>query len=275
VERAARITQADARNVVIFPARFRDRCARLDRPHSEIAPWSIWISYSPDLVHWGESEVLVKPGSCSLRIPGKLRATFIAVVFTCGAVAEGDGSIKVYWGGGDTVICAGTVTWFASARKNRARHSSFLVWRVPALVWFAGSLETRDAAAASVTLRKVMREGIFEALKRFVLWDYSRGSLPYDIMVVLILAFIFLTPRQVFRDQPKPKDVVMIPSEAGGSVFWIDAELLTLYPDQERTVRAEGLIRSQSRGKRLKLVQLEPVFDAEEEIKGFMAFTEP
>ena len=120
-----------------------------------------------------------------------------------------------------------------------------------------------------------MRRGIFEALKRFVLWDYSRGSLPYDIMVVLILAFIFLTPRQVFRDQPKPKDVVMIPSEAGGSVFWIDAELLTLYPDQERTVRAEGLIRSQSRGKRLKLVQLEPVFDAEEEIKGFMAFTEP
>lgn len=117
--------------------------------------------------------------------------------------------------------------------------------------------------------------GVFEALKRFVLWDYPRGSLPYDIMVVLILAFIFLTPREFFRDQPKPKDVVMIPSEAGASVFWIDPELLVQYAEQERPARAEALIRHQSRGQRLRLVRLEPIFDAEKEIKGFMAFTEP
>ncbi|MDP3184841.1 MAG: hypothetical protein Q8M58_06185, partial [Anaerolineales bacterium] len=54
VERIALITQADLRNVVIFPERFGGRYARLDRPHSEISPWSIWISYSPDLVHWGD-----------------------------------------------------------------------------------------------------------------------------------------------------------------------------------------------------------------------------
>lgn len=120
-----------------------------------------------------------------------------------------------------------------------------------------------------------MRQGIFHAVKRFVLWDYPRGSLPYDLMVVLILAFIFLTPRQVFRDQPKPKEVVMIPSESGGSVFWIDPELLASYPEPERPARAENLIKSQSSGKRLRLVRLEPIFDAEQEIKGFMAFAEP
>lgn len=117
--------------------------------------------------------------------------------------------------------------------------------------------------------------GIYAALKRFVLWDYPRGSLPYDIMVALILAFIFLTPREFFRDQPKPKDVVMIPSEAGASVFWIDPELLVSYAEQERPARAEALLRNQSRGQRLRLVRLEPIFDAEKEIKGFMAFTEP
>ena len=37
-------------------------------------------------------------------------------------------------------------------------------------------------------LREVMREGWLTAIKRFILWDYSRGSVPYDIMVVLILA---------------------------------------------------------------------------------------
>ena len=30
------------------------------------------------------------------------------VVFTCGAIPEGDGTVKVYWGGADTVMCVGT-----------------------------------------------------------------------------------------------------------------------------------------------------------------------
>jgi predicted GH43/DUF377 family glycosyl hydrolase len=30
------------------------------------------------------------------------------VVFTCGAVPEDDGTVKLYWGGADKVICAGT-----------------------------------------------------------------------------------------------------------------------------------------------------------------------
>lgn len=60
-ERVALITQADTRNAVLFPDRFEGRYARLDRPHTEISPWSIWISYSPDLVHWGESKTLIRP----------------------------------------------------------------------------------------------------------------------------------------------------------------------------------------------------------------------
>ena len=38
-------------------------------------------------------------------------------------------------------------------------------------------------------------------LKRFILWDYPRASWQYDVMVGIILAFIFLTPREWFRDQ--------------------------------------------------------------------------
>jgi predicted GH43/DUF377 family glycosyl hydrolase len=29
------------------------------------------------------------------------------VVFSCGAVPEDDGTVKIYWGGADTVMCAG------------------------------------------------------------------------------------------------------------------------------------------------------------------------
>ena len=61
VERLAFITQVDHRNVALFPEKFADYYVRLDRPHSEINPWSIWISFSPGLIHWGDSKVLIKP----------------------------------------------------------------------------------------------------------------------------------------------------------------------------------------------------------------------
>ena len=61
VERISLITQSDLRNVVIFPEKINGQYVRLDRPHSEISKWSIWISYSPDLIHWGNSKVIIKP----------------------------------------------------------------------------------------------------------------------------------------------------------------------------------------------------------------------
>ncbi|MBR9978859.1 MAG: glycoside hydrolase family 130 protein [Bacteroidetes bacterium] len=168
VHRISFITQADYRNVVIFPEKFNGLYARLDRPHSEISPWSIWISYSPDLVYWGESRLIMKPcqyhwdemkigpgappvktsrgwlniyhgvfstmdGSIyrlgvalhDLHDPSKILGVgdewilqpeepyeitgyVHNVVFCCGAVPEEDGSIKIYWGGADSVMCVGT-----------------------------------------------------------------------------------------------------------------------------------------------------------------------
>ncbi|MCH8568423.1 MAG: glycoside hydrolase family 130 protein [Balneolales bacterium] len=168
VERVSLITEADYRNVVIFPEKFNGLFARLDRPHSEISPWSIWISYSPDLKFWGESRLIMKPlqyhwdemkigpgappvktprgwlniyhgvfptmdGSvyrlglvlhdledpsvilavCDNWIlqpeePHEISGYVHNVVFCCGAVPEEDGSIKIYWGGADSVMCVGT-----------------------------------------------------------------------------------------------------------------------------------------------------------------------
>jgi predicted GH43/DUF377 family glycosyl hydrolase len=167
IERVSLITEADYRNVVIFPERFDGLYARLDRPHSEISPWSIWISYSPDLRYWGDAKLIMRPvsyhwdemkigpGAPPIRTPegwlsiyhgvfhtmdGAIYRLGVAlhdlhdpsviigvgdtwilqpeapwevtgyvhnVVFTCGAVAEPDGTVKIYWGGADTVMCVG------------------------------------------------------------------------------------------------------------------------------------------------------------------------
>jgi len=37
---------------------------------------------------------------------------------------------------------------------------------------------------------------------RTILWAYERGTWQYDLMVIAILAFIFLTPRAWFQDRP-------------------------------------------------------------------------
>ena len=111
-------------------------------------------------------------------------------------------------------------------------------------------------------------------LKRFILWDYPRAGWQYDVMVGIILAFIFLTPREWFRDQPRVSHVVMLPSENGANVFWIDSDSLTGVAENERGAKASELIRAKS-AKKENLIRLTPVFDAEEQIKGYMAYTRP
>jgi predicted GH43/DUF377 family glycosyl hydrolase len=170
VQRLAFISQADMRNVVIFPHRINGQYVRLDRPHTESADWSIWVSYSPDLNHWGQSqrviqpmqyhwdEMKVGPGAPPIKTPqgwlniyhgvfntmsGAVYRLGVAlhaledpsrviavaddwilqpespheligyvpnVVFTCAAVVEQDETIKLYWGGADSVMCVGTTT---------------------------------------------------------------------------------------------------------------------------------------------------------------------
>jgi hypothetical protein len=114
------------------------------------------------------------------------------------------------------------------------------------------------------------------SLKRFILWDYARGSWQYDLVVALILVFIFLTPREIFRDQPHAQSVVLLPSDKEGQdeVFYLEPRLLEDAPEAERFAKASQLVKKQD-GKRLELYRLTPIFDSEQDIKGYMAYTRP
>jgi hypothetical protein len=41
------------------------------------------------------------------------------------------------------------------------------------------------------------------ALKRITLWDYARGTWQYDVFCLLIIAFIFLSPKAWFDNREK------------------------------------------------------------------------
>ena len=70
---------------------------------------------------------------------------------------------------------------------------------------------------------------VWRTIRGYIWWRYERGSLHYDIMVTLILLFVFLSPYLInFNDKPVERNphstgVTVTPDGAGGLVFSIAA----------------------------------------------------
>jgi hypothetical protein len=111
-------------------------------------------------------------------------------------------------------------------------------------------------------------------LSRLVFWDFERGSWQYDIICIVILAFIFLTPRDFFRDQPKAASVLMLPPAQGTDLFWIDPHVLSGVAEKDWAAKATSLVNA--RFKTHKTVgNVEPIKDGEQDITGYVAYTRP
>ena len=61
-ERIEIVSLPDNRCPVLFPGRFGGQYLRLDRPSGGVRTGDIWISSSPDLVHWGHHRLLLEAG---------------------------------------------------------------------------------------------------------------------------------------------------------------------------------------------------------------------
>jgi hypothetical protein len=79
----------------------------------------------------------------------------------------------------------------------------------------------------------------------FILWSYERGTIQYDVMVTLILLFVFLSPYWLnFRDKPvernpHPIGVVVTPEAGGAFIYQIDGAAVSGV--DEATVRGQLL----------------------------------
>lgn len=93
--------------------------------------------------------------------------------------------------------------------------------------WYPIWVGSRSSARA----REHEPVSIVKTLKSYVWWTYERGTMHYDVMVTLILAFIFLTPRWIqYGDQPKPNfpanQIRASVSRSGGAVYELSPELV-------------------------------------------------
>ncbi len=78
----------------------------------------------------------------------------------------------------------------------------------------------------------------WKTIRGYIWWTYDRGSLHYDVMVTLILLFIFLTPRSFFKDKPAARnphqtEVVINQDSSGALICQIDAAAVAGSSDAE------------------------------------------
>lgn len=111
-------------------------------------------------------------------------------------------------------------------------------------------------------------------IARLLFWDFKRGSWQYDIVVGLILTFVFATPRSIFRDQPKAATIMMLPSDQSTGLFWIAPQVLSAIPAQDLKSKAGSLVNSRFKTHKT-VTDVEPILDAEEDITGYMVYTQP
>ena len=99
-------------------------------------------------------------------------------------------------------------------------------------------LTTTAAPSAPVPMNAVWR-----TIRGYILWQYERGTLHYDIMVTLILIFIFASPYWInFNDKPVPRnlhpsEVVVTRDMLDGLVYEIPAAAISA--TDESAVKAQ------------------------------------
>ena len=114
---------------------------------------------------------------------------------------------------------------------------------------------------------------IWSTIRSYILWQHERGTLHYDIMVTLILLFVFLSPRVVnFNDKPAlhnshPTEIVVSPDGQGGLVYQIPAAAIT--PGGDQQVQDQLLRVIQPISGTVSIATVEKVDDGKGRVQGY------
>lgn len=110
---------------------------------------------------------------------------------------------------------------------------------------------------------------IFRSLKHFFFWTYERGTWQYDVMVGVILAFIFFTPRHVFHERPSPAEAEHVQQVRGpeGVGYQMEARLLA-GSAKGLQISAEQILEEVT-GKDIEIKSIQPVLDAQGHVTAY------
>lgn len=114
---------------------------------------------------------------------------------------------------------------------------------------------------------------IWRTIRGYILWQYERGTLHYDIMVTLILIFVFFSPRVInFNDKPvarnpHPTDVVVTTDAEGRLLFQVAASAIS--PGDDHSVREQLLRIIEPISGAVSIVSYESVSDRKGHLQSY------
>jgi len=132
------------------------------------------------------------------------------------------------------------------------------------------SVEISSAATGSPSLPM---NGPWRTIRSYILWQHERGTLHYDIMVTLILIFIFFSPRVInFNDKPGPLNrhptgVVVSSDGAGSLVYQIEASAVA--PGDDAALRGQLMRIIEPISGEVSIVKYEPVSDGKGRLQEY------
>jgi hypothetical protein len=107
--------------------------------------------------------------------------------------------------------------------------------------------------------------GIWRTIRDYLFWSYERGTIQYDVMVTLILLFVFLSPRLInFEDKPVEHNphrtgVVVVPDGQGALIYQIEASAIVDKDDS--ALRSQLLQIIEPISGEVSITKIEPVRD--------------
>jgi hypothetical protein len=127
---------------------------------------------------------------------------------------------------------------------------------------------TTHASSAPLPMNAIWR-----TIRGYILWQYERGTLHYDIMVTLILIFILFSPRVInFNDKPiarnpHPTEVVVTTDAEGRLVYQVAATAVS--PEDEISVRDQLLHIIEPISGAVSIVSYETISDGKGKVQSY------
>ncbi len=116
---------------------------------------------------------------------------------------------------------------------------------------------------------------IWQTIRGYIWWTHKRGSFHYDVMVTLILLFIFLAPHWInFKDKPAernphPTGVVVVPE---GDQFVYEVDPSAVQGKNDEAIREDLVSVIEPIAGEIELVRFEAVRDAKGHVKMYKAW---
>ena len=114
---------------------------------------------------------------------------------------------------------------------------------------------------------------VWRTIRGYILWQYERGTLHYDIMVTLIILFVLFSPRVInFNDKPIARNPhpmnVIVTADAQGHLFY-QVAASAVSPGDDHFVREQLLRIIEPISGAVSIVSYEIVTDAQGQVQSY------